>query len=157
MMQHLPLYEHFISLMRQAGKIILEAHNANVNESITEKSGTANFVTAFDVRVQEFLINGIKALLPDAVFIAEEKENDITQMSAKHCFIIDPIDGTTNFICNYHHSAISLALLEHGVTVFGAVYDPYLDEIFSAENRPILDHHRDHHRRRILSSSPDAD
>ena len=64
MMQHLPLYEHFISLMRQAGKIILEAHNANVNESITEKSGTANFVTAFDVRVQEFLINGIKALEP---------------------------------------------------------------------------------------------
>jgi myo-inositol-1(or 4)-monophosphatase len=133
MMKHLPLYEDLLSLMRQAGEIIRSAHDKNVNESITEKSGTANFVTTFDVRVQEFLIHGIQSLLPDAVFIAEEKENDITEMTAEHCFIIDPIDGTTNFICDFHHSAISLALLSRGEAVFGAVYHPYFDEMFSAE------------------------
>lgn len=126
-------YEALLSLIRRAGQIILAAHKTNVDQSITAKSGTANFVTEFDVCVQEFLLTGIKEIFPDAVFIAEEKENDTNQLNAAHCFIIDPIDGTTNFICDYHHSAISLALLSYGEPVFGAVYNPYLNEMFSAE------------------------
>lgn len=47
-------------------------------------------------------------------------------------WVIDPIDGTTNYIYDYRHSAISVALLEHHEAVFGAVYDPYLDEMFIA-------------------------
>jgi len=128
------IYKSLLDLMRQAGKMLLEAQEArHVENHVTEKTGDANFVTVFDVRVQEFLIHRIQALLPDAVFIAEEKENDTAAMMAEHCFIIDPIDGTTNFICDYRHSCISLALLSHGETVFGAIYDPYLDEMFSAE------------------------
>ncbi len=132
-MPHFPLYEGLLALMREAGQIILAAREENIGKQVTEKAGTANFVTEFDVRVQDFLLAGVKELFPDAEFIAEEKENDVAEMTAEHCFIIDPIDGTTNFICDYHHSAISLALLERGVAVFGAVYDPYLDEMFSAE------------------------
>ena len=132
-MSHSPLYEELLSLMRKAGQMILAAREANIGDSVTAKAGTANFVTDFDVRVQEFLLSGAKEIFPDAVFIAEEQENDVAQMTAEHCFIIDPIDGTTNFICDYHHSAISLALLERGEAVFGAVYDPYLGEMFSAE------------------------
>ena len=51
----------------------------------------------------------------------------------EHCFIIDPIDGTTNFIHDYRHSCISLAMFSKGEAVFGAVYDPYLKEFFRAE------------------------
>ena len=120
-------------LLREAGKIMLSAHGVEEGENIVEKSGTANFVTGFDVRVQEFLKEKIKEILPDAVFIAEEQENDDSALDRDYCFIIDPIDGTTNFIHDYHHSAISLALVSHGETVFGAVYDPYMDELFSAE------------------------
>lgn len=132
-MKYQPLYENLLDLMREAGKIMLSAHDIDNDENVTAKPGSANFVTVFDVRVQDFLMNGIKKLVPDAVFIAEEKENDPAVLAAEHCFIIDPIDGTTNFICDYRHSAISLALFSKGVAVFGAVLDPYLGDLFTAE------------------------
>jgi myo-inositol-1(or 4)-monophosphatase len=119
-------------LMKEAGKIILSAH-IDRQDGVTEKEGNANFVTVYDVKTQDYLIDGIKKAIPDAVFMAEEQDNDTSVLNAGHCFIIDPIDGTTNFIRDCKHSCISVAMLERGVTVFGAVYDPYLDELFTAE------------------------
>lgn len=125
----------FTQLLREAGRIMLSAHLAEDNSDgvVSEKSGSANFVTKYDVAVQEFLINGIRELIPGATFIAEEKENDPSSLSGEACFIIDPIDGTKNFINGYRHSCISLAMISRGETVFGAVYDPYMDEMFTAE------------------------
>lgn len=117
-------------IIRDAGKIML---GANKNRDFDSKAGTANFVTAYDVAVQDFLIKSIKDILPEAVFMAEEKENDTAVLFEKYCFIIDPIDGTTNFIHDYRHSSISVAMLCGGETVLGMVYDPYLDELFTAE------------------------
>ena len=132
-MQNTTLTENLIRLMKEAGDIILSAHKtSHVDDGVTVKPGTANFVTEYDVRVQEFLIAGIRRLLPTATFIAEEKENDPAVLESDYCFVIDPIDGTTNFIHDYRHSSISLAMISKGETVFGAVYDPYLAEIFSA-------------------------
>lgn len=122
-------------LMREAGKIMLSAHleESNSDGAVSEKTGSANFVTKYDVAVQEFLINGIKENIPNAVFIAEEQENDPSVLSGEACFIIDPIDGTKNFINGYRHSCISLAMISRGEVVFGAVYNPYMDELFTAE------------------------
>ena len=119
-------------LLCKAGEIMLSAHGVEAEGDIDEKSGTANFVTVFDVRVQEFLKAEILKILPDAYFIAEEQENDASSLDHDYCFIIDPIDGTANFVHGCRRSAISLAVKECGVTVFGAVYDPYLDEMFCA-------------------------
>ena len=119
-------------LLCEAGKIMLSAHGVEAESDIDEKSGTANFVTVFDVRVQEFLKSEILKILPEAYFIAEDQENDASSLDHDYCFIIDPIDGTTNFIHDYRHSSISLAMISHGETVFGAVYDPYMGELFHA-------------------------
>ena len=124
--------EILTSLVREAGKIVLSAHIRNA-EGVIEKEGNANFVTVYDVKTQEFLINGIKNAIPNAVFMAEEQENDASVLMEERCFIIDPIDGTTNFIRDCKHSCISVAMVERGITVFGAVYDPYLDELFCAQ------------------------
>ena len=118
-------------VMRSAGKIVLSAHLDE--DSVREKTGSANFVTEYDVAVQNFMMSEIKRNIPKAVFIAEEKENDPTVLSGEYCFVIDPIDGTKNFINDYRHSCISLAMISKGETVFGAIYDPYLDEMFTAE------------------------
>lgn len=124
-------------LLRRAGRIMLSAHleEDNSDGAVSEKTGSvgANFVTKYDVAVQEFLIKEIKGKFPNAVFIAEEKENDAVMLSGEACFVIDPIDGTKNFINDYRHSCISLAIISRGETVFGAVYDPYMDEMFTAE------------------------
>lgn len=121
------------ALLREAGRIMLGACEIERDDGVKVKPGTANFVTVYDVKVQEFLMREITALIPSAVFIAEEKENDASVLRGEYCFIIDPIDGTTNFIHDYRHSCISLAMVSFGETVFGAIYDPYLDEMFSAE------------------------
>ena len=126
-----------IDILCRAGEIMLSAHleEDNSDGAVSEKSGSAgaNFVTKYDLAVQEFIIGEIKKNIPEAVFIAEEKENDPEVLMADACFVIDPIDGTKNFINNYRHSCISLAMISKGETVFGAIYDPYMREMFTAE------------------------
>lgn len=122
-----------LETIRTAGEIIRTAHDEqNVEEGLVVKPGESNFVTVFDVKVQNFLIEHLSALLPEAAFMAEEKENSWEDLSRGLCFVIDPIDGTTNFIYNYGCSTISVALFENGETVFAAVYNPYLKEMFTA-------------------------
>ncbi len=120
-----------LPIIREAGKLMTDAENI---EGVTnEKNGdAANMVTAYDVAVQNFLIREISARIPNAFFFAEEKENHAADLEREYCFMIDPIDGTANFVHDYHKSAISVALFSHGEVVFAAVYDPYLDEMFSA-------------------------
>ncbi len=120
-----------LSVIREAGKIILDAQD--ISKCTNEKNkDAANMVTAYDVAVQKFLIKKISAILPDACFFAEEKQNNAGDLDCKYCFVIDPIDGTANFVHNYHKSSISVALFSFGKVIFGAVYDPYLDEMFWA-------------------------
>ena len=127
------LSEIIIPLMRRAGKIMLEAENIESQDSLSEKGDAANLVTVYDVAVQSFLLTEIKKAIPDATFIAEEKENDPSVLDGEHCFIIDPIDGTTNFIQGYRHSCTSVALLKDGKPYIGVVYNPWTDELFTAE------------------------
>lgn len=122
-----------IQTMHLCGEIMLGAHKtADVDDGIIEKPGSANFVTAYDVRVQQVLMEKLTEILPSAKFFAEEKENSGDDTKSGLCFVIDPIDGTTNFIHDYKSSAISVGLLSDGKPVFGAVYDPYKDEMFTA-------------------------
>ena len=121
------------SLMRDCGTLMLGAHSVEAQAGgITEKPGSANFVAVYDVAVQNRLIEGLRALFPDAYFLAEEKENGGVFPARGYCFVIDPIDGTTNFIHDMRCSAISVGLFYDGAPLFGAVLDPYRDELFSA-------------------------
>jgi len=123
--------EKIISIVRQAGKIVLDAEN--IDKSIEEKSGTANFVTKYDKAVEDYLYENLAKAFPDVDFIGEESDNNENEkIYSGKCFIIDPIDGTTNFIHGYRHSAISVGLCEKGKMIAGVVYNPYLDEMFSA-------------------------
>ncbi len=118
-------------IIRRAAAIMLEVPD-EVRNNPACKEGSANFVTAYDVKVQEFLKAELGALLPDARFLAEEDGARETVLGAGYTFIIDPIDGTANFMCGYDTSAISVGLCRDGAPVFGAVYDPYRDEYFMA-------------------------
>jgi myo-inositol-1(or 4)-monophosphatase len=128
------LKDMIIPEIYEAGKIMLSAHDVeNVEGNVKVKPGDANFVTVYDLKVQEFLIGRMKELFPNAEFFAEEKENSAEDVQKQYCFIIDPIDGTANFMHEYKRSSISVGLYSYGEAVFGAVYDPYLDEMFYAE------------------------
>ena len=91
-------------IIKKAGEIMLSAEGV---KDFKEKQGEVNYVTVYDEKVQAFLIENIKKISPNATFIAEEKDNDSSVLNSELCFIIDPIDGTTNFIRNYKTSSIS--------------------------------------------------
>lgn len=117
------------TLVRECGKIILTADREKMLIDI--KSGVADLVTEYDKGIQIQLEFGLKKILPEAKFIGEEGSHDELSDDG-YAFIVDPIDGTTNFIKDFHMSAISVALLKGREVVAGVVYNPYLDEIFSA-------------------------
>ena len=118
------------AILHEAGEMILEA--SRIKETVSAKEGPANFVTKYDVAVQRFLQEKLLALRPQAHFMGEEDDarDDVLHGEA---FIVDPIDGTTNFIKGWNTSAISVALLRDGVVVLAATYDPYRREFFFAE------------------------
>ena len=79
---------------------------------------------------QRFLIEHLSPLLPEAHFFAEEQEEN--KMAPGWNWVIDPIDGTTNFIRGYRPSSISVGLVKDGVGMLGIVLDPFAGELFSA-------------------------
>ncbi len=121
--------EKIIEIVKEAGKIILSAHNQET--TITIKEGKKNFVTKYDVAVQDFLFKELAKEFPEAEFVGEEGDNNLESNSLR--FIIDPIDGTTNFMQDYRCSCISVALCKENSTILGVVYNPYTNEVFSAE------------------------
>lgn len=128
------MYENIESLARSAGKIMLEAYGHV--DHVDQKSSNSDIVTEYDVRIQNFLTEELAKLYPDAKFLGEEGDNDedIDTLLKGRVFIIDPIDGTTNFVRDYGKSAVSIALADNGEIIYGCCYVPYADELFTAIN-----------------------
>lgn len=126
------MYDFILPVMEEAARLMLSAHD--IDAAVTVKPGNANFVTAYDVAVEDYLYRELGKRLPGAVFIGEEAaENHTELLSSSLAFIIDPIDGTTNFIHNHRYSAISVGVSDHGHMVFGAIYNPYDGRLFHAQ------------------------
>lgn len=123
------MLEQIISIVREAGEIVLSAHD--VWSQTHEKSSAADLVTEYDLAVERFLKEKLPPLVPGSLFFGEEEKENASPLTG-WVFIVDPIDGTTNFVRGLKHSAISVALAHDGVVEYGVVYDPYKDEIFSA-------------------------
>lgn len=127
------LNKKIIDAVYGAGKIVLSAPRGCPEERIHEKGGTFNYVTEYDVAVQRYLETELSKLVPGVRFFAEEEGEDKRGLGDGPTFIIDPIDGTSNFIHGFGGSAISVALFNKKKAVFGAVYLPYTNEMFYAE------------------------
>lgn len=118
------------AIVKKAGGIMLSADMSNTR--VEQKSSPGDFVTSWDIAVQEMLRDELNRLLPDAVFIGEESSREEINLEG-YCFIVDPIDGTANFAWDYRHSAVSVGLAYNEKMVVELVYNPYLDELFYAE------------------------
>lgn len=125
--QIVTLEEQAVQAVREAGALL--ADPAAVR-SIRAKSKT-DYVTNVDVAVQEFLRERLAALAPDIQFMGEEQDNRPLDWS-RPCWILDPVDGTTNLIHKFQHSAISLALVAQGKPRMAVVYNPDSGEMFTA-------------------------
>lgn len=115
-------------LLRQAGTFF---YDETALTDVTVK-GRANFVTRCDTGIQNFLQRELAYRWPRIQFLGEENSNKITYTNAP-TFVLDPVDGTANLMHHFGHSAISLALVENGVSSLAIVYDPFREEMFTAQ------------------------
>lgn len=97
---------------------------------ITRKSGAANLVTNADIDIQYFLQDKLHKILPEAGFFCEEE--DVEDINKDFVWVIDPIDGTTNFTRDIPECVISVGLLYKKQPVVGVVYAPRLKLLFTA-------------------------
>lgn len=119
--------------VKDASRIITEA--ASNREVLLAKEGHANFVTVYDRKVQAYLFERLHAILPEAAFLGEEEGKDVFKEEYRKgwLFVVDPIDGTSNFINGYFPSVVSCGLFKDGKPYLGVVYNPLNDQLFSAE------------------------
>ncbi len=120
------LFEKAIEVVREIGRNLVLAEACEIRQK-----GQTDFVTEMDVAIQTQICGKLKEIAPDYELIAEEKRNQDLNLKGK-LWILDPIDGTTNFIHHFCHSGISLAMVDKGETVGGIVYLPFTDEMFTA-------------------------
>jgi myo-inositol-1(or 4)-monophosphatase len=126
-----PILNVMIKAARHAGRT-LKRDFGEVEHLQVSLKGPANFVTAADHRVEEILREELGKARPGYGFLGEEggrKEGT----DKTHTWIVDPLDGTTNFLHGIPQFAISIGLEREGTIVAGLVYNPANDELFTAE------------------------
>ncbi len=118
-----------IEISKIAGKYIQE-QAVNFQKGQVEEKGTHNYVTYVDKSTEKMIVDYLRDLVPGAGFITEE-DTETTQGKVFN-WIIDPLDGTTNFIHGVPLYSVSIALQENDEIVVGVIYEPNLDECFYA-------------------------
>ncbi len=116
-----------VSLVRGARGLIFDDRAV----SDIHVKGAADFVTRVDMEVQDYLQRELSLRYPGIGFVAEE-QGSVKADPDGTCWILDPIDGTTNLIHHYQMSAVSLGLYEGGEITLGIVYNPFSEELYTA-------------------------
>jgi len=119
------LLERCVAAVRAAATVIGNAANSRSSLKWEEKGGS-DFVTDVDRAAEREIAAAIRARFPDATIVGEElSPGDLT--SAELSFVVDPLDGTTNFLHGYPQYAVSVAALSRGDLLAGAVLDVTAD------------------------------
>ena len=119
-----------VKVCRKAAKILIRDFGEIENLQVSLK-GPGNFVTASDIKVEKILVEELQKARPTYSILSEEIGEINNDESFK--WIIDPIDGTSNFLHGIPHFAISIGLEHDKEIICGIIYDPIKDEMFTAE------------------------
>jgi myo-inositol-1(or 4)-monophosphatase len=123
--------EEFLETAVEAARLagdVLESWSKRF--SVREKS-PANLVTEADCASQDAIYNHIRRRFPEHNFLGEEGLSETTGKS-RYCWVIDPLDGTSNYVHGFPYYAVSIALEHEAELVLGVIFDPNRDEMFTA-------------------------
>lgn len=122
-------FKILMEAIAKASEIVLKGFEGAKN--VEAKSASYDLVTEFDQNTEMYLIQTLSEALPGFKFIGEETTGKI-KLTEEPTWIIDPIDGTTNFVHGFPHSAISVGLSVGKEIILGVVCNPMLDQTFTA-------------------------
>lgn len=125
---HHPMLNIAVKAARQAGNVIMR-HLDRLDTLNIQTKARNDFVSEVDVRAEAEIIDIISKAYPDHAILAEESG---TRSGSTYQWIIDPLDGTTNFLHGYTQFAVSIALSREGVLEQGVIFDPIRNEMFTA-------------------------
>ncbi|XP_077592279.1 inositol monophosphatase 1-like [Stigmatopora nigra] len=124
--------EHCVEVAKQAGKVIRQALEGDI--AVMHKSSQVDLVTETDQRVEKLIISSIRSKFPSHSFIGEESvaAGESSVLTDDPTWIIDPIDGTTNFVHRFPFVAVSIGFTVKKEIVFGVVYSCIEDKMYTA-------------------------
>jgi myo-inositol-1(or 4)-monophosphatase len=126
-----PMLNTAVKAARKAGAIINRA-SLDLDLVRVSSKGRSDFVTEVDRGAEAAIIDVLKSAYPSHTFLAEESGASHPDSGAEYTWIIDPLDGTTNFIHGFPQYAVSIALQHRGQITQAVVYDPTRNELFTA-------------------------
>ena len=126
-----PLMSVMMAAARKAGKSLVRDFG-EVEQLQVSIKGPANFVSAADHRAEEIVFQELSHARPGYGFLMEER-GEVAGVDKTHRWIVDPLDGTTNFLHGNPLFAVAIGLEREGQVVAGLIYNPVMDEMFMAE------------------------
>ena len=131
----MPIESAIISVMKQAARkasVPLKRDYGEVEQLQVSMKGPGDFVTVADIRTERILKEELSRARPNFGFLMEES-GSTNGLNSESRWIVDPIDGTSNFVHGIAHFAISIALEEFGQITAGIIFDPINEQLFWAE------------------------
>lgn len=120
-----------VKAARRAGAIINRASN-DLDKLTVERKSHNDFVSEVDRAAEQTIIDTIRESYPQHSILAEESGASVTSAESEYQWIIDPLDGTTNFLHGFPQYCVSIALSVKGVVSHGAIFDPTRNDLFTA-------------------------
>jgi 3'(2'), 5'-bisphosphate nucleotidase len=119
-----------MDVAEEAGRAILDVYAGTI---VSTRKGDRSPVTAADTQAEAIILAHLKRLLPDVTVVAEEQAEaeGLPQSAARRFFLVDPLDGTREFIARNGEFTVNIALIEDGLPVLGIVHLPALGETFA--------------------------
>ncbi|KAG8947046.1 hypothetical protein FRC04_011226 [Tulasnella sp. 424] len=131
------LLEFSIQLAKEAGAVILQGSKSirqELGSGVDSKKNSVDLVTEWDVKVEEIVQNAVREKYPNFGFIGEESYSKglRPELTDDPTFCVDPIDGTTNFVHGFPFACISIGVIYQRTPLIGVIFNPFLDQLFSA-------------------------
>lgn len=127
-----PIKEFAIGLALRSGNMLMKEFRSLAPEQIRFKN-KRELVTRYDLKINRFLVTKIRSAFPEHSILSEEEGLDSSARNSEYQWVVDPLDGTTNFIMRHTFFTTTLALLKNNEPILGVIYSPYTRELFVAE------------------------
>ncbi|MDP3971018.1 MAG: inositol monophosphatase family protein [bacterium] len=133
--------EFAIGIALRAGNMLMKEFRALAPEELRYKGkrqllefkDKREIVTKTDLKVNDFIVSKIKSRYPEHSILSEEEGMDSDNQKSEYMWVVDPLDGTTNFVMRHTFFTTTMALLKNGEPILGVIYAPYTRELFVAE------------------------
>ena len=127
------MMKEYLDVALEAGKKAGEIIRDNFHKKkLIDYKGRINLVTNVDREAEKVVLDTIKKYYPEHNILTEETDHK-QNPDQEYCWVIDPLDGTTNYVHGFPFVCVSIALQRNGKSIVGVVYNPILDELFHAE------------------------